>query len=226
MTVTSGTIETFLDYNPHATSVPLDEKGLSVQVMPTLADLSRAQKMQYAAFIASEGLLVVWDDEPMHIVGRAENIEQKLTSLVWNAEKGLGEGEGKVPQVSVIEVDAETGRIVPQHRKTHLMNTILIALTIALIMTVLGAGYREVAIEIIVDKSYLRLAFLALTPVQVFFTLVGQLNSPPASIVELNISLVLCPGHHRMHRANDRPLSANEAKLALLLGQEVASPHG
>ena len=172
ITVTSGTIETFLDYNPDATSVPLDDTGLSIQVVPAFTDLSRAQKMQYAAFIASEGLLVVWDDEPMHIVGRAENIEKRLTSLVWSGDNGLVDSEGKVPQVSVTEVDPETGQIVPQQRPTYLMNTILVALTLILIITVLGAGYREVAIEIAVDKSYLRLAFLALTPVQVFFTLV------------------------------------------------------
>ncbi|KAL6722080.1 hypothetical protein ACLMJK_001185 [Lecanora helva] len=171
ITVASGTIQAFLDYHPDATSVPLDDKGLSIQVMPTLADLPRAQKLQYAAFIASEGLLVVWDDEPMHVVARAENIEGKLTSLVWNAEKAFGESEGKATQVSVVEVDPETGHVAPQQRKTHLMNTILIALTLALIMAVLGAGYRAVAIEIVVDKNYLRLAFLALTPVQVFFTL-------------------------------------------------------
>ena len=172
MTVTSGTIETFLDYYPEASSVPLDDRGLSVQVVRTLADLSRAQKMQYAAFVASEGLLVVWDDEPMHIIGRAENIEKKLTSLVWSDDKGAADAGGKVPQVSVIEVDPETGRIAPQQRKTHLMNTVLVALTLALIVTVLGAGYRQVAIEIAVDKNYLRLAFMALSPIQVFFTLV------------------------------------------------------
>jgi len=172
MTVTSGTIETFLDYHPDATAVPLDDKGLSVQVVPTLSDLSRAQKMQYAAFIASERLLVVWDDDPLHIVGRAENIEKNLATLVWNGEKELGGTEGDMPQVSVIEIDAETGQIMPQYRQTYLMNTVLVALTLALITTVLGAGYREVAIEIAVDKNYIRLAFIALTPVQIFFTLV------------------------------------------------------
>lgn len=176
MTVTSGTIETFLRYNRDATSVPLDSKGLSLQVMPSLSDLARAQKMQYAAFIAEEGLLVVWDDEPMHIVGRAENIEKKLTSLMWDGGREITDAEGKVPQVSVVEVDPETGRIVPQQRQTHLMNTVLVALTLALIVTVLGAGYRQLAIEIAVDQRYLRLAFLALTPIQVFFTLVSNQN--------------------------------------------------
>ena len=140
--------------------------------MPTLPDLGRAQKMQYAAFIASEGLLVVWDDDPMHVVSRAEDIEKKLTSLIWNGDQIRPDSEGKEPQVSVIEVDPETGHILPQARQTQLMNTVLVALTLALIVTVLGAGYRQLAIEIAIDKNYLRLAFLALTPIQIFFSLV------------------------------------------------------
>ena len=131
--------------------------------------------MQYAAFVASEGLLVVWDDDPMHIIARADNIEKKLTGLVWagngNDGKVIAYGE-KGPQVAVMEVDSETGLVVPQERPTFLLNTILVALTLTLIVTVIGAGFREIAIEISVDKNMLRLAFLALTPVQVFFTLV------------------------------------------------------
>jgi len=45
MTIASRTIETFLNYNPEAISVPLDETGRSVQVVPTLSDLARAQKL-------------------------------------------------------------------------------------------------------------------------------------------------------------------------------------
>ena len=131
--------------------------------------------MQYAAFVASEGLLVVWDDDPMHIIARADNIEKKLTGLVWAGNESDGKimavGE-KGPRVAVMEVDSETGLVVPQERPTFLLNTILVAFTLTLIVTVIGAGYRQIAIEISVDKNMLRLAFLALTPVQIFFTLV------------------------------------------------------
>lgn len=181
MTVASRTIKTFLGYNPQATSVPLDDNGLSVQVVPTLADLARAQKMQYAAFVAREGILVVWDDDPLQIVARAVNIEQKLMDLAWAGddaeEKSADPGKGR-SHVNVLEVDPETGTIMPQYRPTHLMNTTLVALTLILIVAVLGAGYRELAIEIASDKGWIRLAFLALTPIQVFFTLVSQKISP------------------------------------------------
>lgn len=61
MTVNSRVIKTFLSWAPNAVDVPL-KNGLRVQVMPTMEDLVRARKLQFAAFIAHDGLLVVWDD--------------------------------------------------------------------------------------------------------------------------------------------------------------------
>ncbi len=151
MTIASRTIETFLNYNPQALSVPLDDTGLSIQVVPTLHDLARAQKLQYAAFVAKVGLLVVWNDEPMHHVTRAANIEQRLANLEWTEVDIQGRsanfGDKGRSQITVKEVDPENGEIMPQHRPTHLINTVLVALTLTLVVTVLGAGYRELAIE-------------------------------------------------------------------------------
>lgn len=61
MTVNSRVIKTFLSWAPNAVDVPL-KNGLRVQVLPTMDDLVRARKLQFAAFIAHDGLLVVWDD--------------------------------------------------------------------------------------------------------------------------------------------------------------------
>lgn len=61
MTVNSRVIKTFLAWSPNAVDVPL-KNGLRVQVIPTLEDLPRARKLQFAAFVAQDGLLVVWDD--------------------------------------------------------------------------------------------------------------------------------------------------------------------
>jgi hypothetical protein len=44
-------------------------------------------------------------------------------------------------------------------------------LTLILVIVLLGAGARQLAIEVSVDGQYLRLALLALFPVQIFFTL-------------------------------------------------------
>jgi hypothetical protein len=169
MTVNSRVIKTFLQWSPDAIDVPL-LNGLRIQILPTIEDLPRARKLQFAAFVASEALLVVWDDEALHLVPRATAIEKELMELVWKTGE-QEEDEKKVPNVVTLEIDEESGEYVPEKRGLHLQNTILVAITIALIMTTLGAGFREVAIETDVDRNYTRLALLLLTPVQIFFTL-------------------------------------------------------
>lgn len=170
MTVNSRVIKTFLQWSPDAVDVPL-LNGLRIQILPTIEDLPRARKHQFAAFVASEALLVVWDDEALHLVQRAKQIESELMELVWKTGDVDDEGEKKDPNMGVVEIDEESGEIKPEVRGLHLQNTVLVALTLMLIMTTLGAGARQLAIETAVDGSYIRLALLVLTPVQVFFTL-------------------------------------------------------
>ena len=177
MTVNSRVIKTFLAWSPDAVDVPL-MNGLRIQILPSLSELPRARKAQCAAFIASDALLVVWDDEPENIMHRAKSIESELMELVWRTgETEVEEGEKKGPAVAAVEVDPESGEVLPERRATHLQNTVLVALTLVIIVTMLGAGFREVAVEVAVDHGILRLAFLALTPIQVFFTLVSRLAS-------------------------------------------------
>ena len=187
MTVNSRVIATFLGWSEGATDVPLND-GLRVQILPSMAALPRARKHQYAAFLNLEKILVVWDDDALHLVERAKDIESQMMDLVWQTgepDEADEVGPKKGPNVTTIEVDEESGEILPQHRATHLLNTILVAITLVLIVTVLGAGFRELAIEIAIDHTMLRLAFVALTPVQVFFTLVScfttRLCSTPAN---------------------------------------------
>ena len=180
MTVNSKVIKVFLGWSADAVDVPLNN-GLRIQILPSIDDLPRARKHQFAAFLAEEQLLVVWDDDAMHLVQRAKLIESELMELVWSTgEPGEEEdGEKKGPQVTEVEIDEESGEIKPQERPTHLLNTILVAITLILIIVMLGAGFREVAIEIAVDHSLLRIAFVALTPVQIFFTLVSPVSCSP-----------------------------------------------
>jgi hypothetical protein len=173
MTVNSRIIRTFLEWSPEAVDVPL-LNGLRIQILPTVEDLPRARKHQFAAFIASEALLIVWDDEALNLVVRAKDIESQLMELVWSAgEKGDNEdgGDKKEPNTEVYEVDEESGEISVRARPLHLQNTILVSLTLILISTTLGAGARQLAIETAVDMNYMRLLLLCLTPVQIFFTL-------------------------------------------------------
>ncbi|KAK4133561.1 hypothetical protein BT67DRAFT_53734 [Trichocladium antarcticum] len=170
MTVNSRVIKTFLQWSPDAVDVPL-MNGLRVQILPTIDDLPRARKHQFAAFVASEGLLVVWDDDALHLVQRAKAIESELMELVWKAGGDDDEDEKGGPAATELEIDEESGELIPEKRPVHLLNTYLVSLTLILVIVLLGAGARQLAIEVSVDGDYTRLALLALFPVQIFFTL-------------------------------------------------------
>jgi hypothetical protein len=171
MTVNSRVIKTFLQWAPDAVDVPL-MNGLRVQILPTIDDLPRARKHQFAAFVASEGLLVVWDDDALHLVQRAKAIESELMELVWRAGSEEEDEEKKgQPTVGEVEIDEESGEIKPESRPVHMLNTYLVSLTLILVTVSLGAAFRQLAIEVSVDGNFVRLALVALFPVQIFFTL-------------------------------------------------------
>ncbi|KAK4041519.1 glycosyl transferase family group 2-domain-containing protein [Parachaetomium inaequale] len=170
MTVNSRVIKTFLQWSPDAVDVPL-MNGLRVQILPTIDDLPRARKHQFAAFVASEGLLVVWDDDALHLVQRAKAIESELMELVWKAGGEDDVDEKGAPIVEEPEIDEESGELKPEKRPVHLLNTFLVSITLILVTVSLGAAFRQLAIEVSVDGNFLRLALVALFPVQIFFTL-------------------------------------------------------
>ncbi|KAI1206660.1 glycosyl transferase family group 2-domain-containing protein [Annulohypoxylon truncatum] len=172
MTVNSRVIKTFLSWSPEAVDVPL-MNGLRIQILPTLHDLARARKHQFAAFVASEALLIVWDDDALHLVQRAKAIESELMELVWQSgEVGDDDGEkGPGYLTEEVEIDEESGQIKPEKRPIHLLNTYLVSIVIVLVTVSLGAAWRQLAIEVNVDNGWARLGLVALFPIQVFFSL-------------------------------------------------------
>jgi hypothetical protein len=175
MTVNSRIIKTFLQWSPDAVDVPL-MNGLRVQILPTVDDLPTARKHQFAAFIASEQLLVVWDDEAMNLIPRAKAIENELMELVWKTGEPEEEeemNEKKGPAVVETVINEETGEYVSK-RPTNIQNSVLVGITLVIVVSMLGAGWREIAIAIEIDHGYIRFAFLLLAPIQIFFTLVSS----------------------------------------------------
>jgi hypothetical protein len=227
MTVNSRVVKTFLQWSPDAVDVPL-LNGLRIQILPTMADLPRARKYQFAAFIADTSLLVVWDDDALNIIARAEQIESELMQLVWQARAGGEYGdeakEARLAHASVEEVvDVETGELgYRERRPTMLWNTILVSFTLILVLCMLGAGYRQIAIESAIDGNYLRMAFIALTPIQVFFTLVSIRRSCSKAGQELTLAVVLCAGYCWMSRAVLWSRLTVDNQLKVLLRQTAA----
>lgn len=171
MTVNSRVVKAFLDMSPDAIDVPL-MNGLRIQILPSVEFLPRARKHQFAAFIASDGLLVVWDDDPMHLMDRAKSVQDELMELVWktNNDEGEGDEKNRGTRTGEVEIDEESGQIIPEKRPIHLQNTILVSVTLAIITVSLGAAWRQLSIEVKVDGYFVRLALVALAPVQIFFT--------------------------------------------------------
>jgi hypothetical protein len=103
---------------------------------------------------------------------------------VWKTE--LPEDEEQSEQTSEREKhcavseaecsDEESGQRKPEQRPTHIQNAVHVGITLMIIAVMLGAGFREVAIEVMVDGNYARLGFLALAPIQFFLTLVCSLH--------------------------------------------------
>lgn len=217
MTVNSRIIKTFLQWSPDAVDVPLTN-GLRVQILPTVEDLPKARKHQFAAFIASEQLLVVWDDEAMNLIPRAKAIEKELMDLVWKTgdpEEEEEAPEKKGPAVVETEINEETGEYVSK-RPTNIQNSVLVGITLTIVITMLGAGFRQISIEILVDRGYLRLCFLLLTPIQIFFTLVGSLVLASQKAELTYFSIVLRTSHRRLYRSINRTGEADDRKFPLL----------
>ncbi|KAF2769078.1 hypothetical protein EJ03DRAFT_343541 [Teratosphaeria nubilosa] len=174
MTVNTRVIKLFLHSN-NRPYVPL-KKGLRLQVLPDISYLPRCQKHQFAAFIADRGLLVVWDDEPKHLLDRAQRIQDELMEMIWNDHEFDDENEKKDAAVVVNEIDGPSDDDVEpgtleKPRPIMLWMPITSAFTLGLTVFCIGLGWKEIAIELYVDHNYIRLAFVACVIPQIWLGL-------------------------------------------------------
>jgi cellulose synthase/poly-beta-1,6-N-acetylglucosamine synthase-like glycosyltransferase len=211
MTIYSPVIKSYLDNFPNSTELPL-LNGLAVQISKNIETLATARTHQFAAVVASESLLIVWDDDAVNMLSRAKTIEWELMQLLWNSnpfeqkrgsrfnskidlalnEKEVGSDES--------EIDVENEGIAP--RPTIFINTVLVSISLACIIATLGLGLRQLVIELLIDSGaatqqgspYIRFAFLALTPVWMFFgmfffnVLVTNIAEIIGPIAQMNIN--------------------------------------
>lgn len=169
MTINSTVVQPFLTRSPDALDVPLTN-GLRVQILPTLEDLPRARRAHYAAFIAREALLVVWEDDPTLLFDRAKAIEDGLLQTIWNATEH--EKTETQPRAQVRELDEESGQSVVEERPTMYLNSFMVSCSICLLVCIMGLGYAQLAIEVVVLKHWISLLYLIVTPIYCFFSLV------------------------------------------------------
>jgi hypothetical protein len=180
MTVNTRVIKLFLRRQvlPY---VPLSN-GLRLQILPNITNLPTCQKHHFAAFIQDTSILVVWDDEPKHLLVRAKMIEQQLMAMIWSSEASpYDEKNNKSQSVLVAEtpyngsengiVDGEEQKEKP--RKLILIQAVQSAMTLTLLIAAIGSGWRQIAIEVLVDNQMLRLAFVVVVPFQCWLALVS-----------------------------------------------------
>ena len=154
-----------------AHSVPL-ANGLQVQILETMSDLPKAQLHQFSAFIMDTQLLVVWDDDPENLVQRAQSLEMLLVQALWNHDcNDMDEKALQDVDVYIDEAEIEDGT-VREKRPIRLQNSLLVGTALTLSVVCLGLGWRSLALQTTVDGNYTRFAFIILSPIYWFISLV------------------------------------------------------
>jgi hypothetical protein len=182
MTVNTRIIKLFLRRDDIA-YVPL-EGGLRLQILPTISQLPQCQKHHFAAFIQDQAVLVVWDDDPNHILERIQSIEDQLIAMIWKEEAtedeigtpGLASRmPSRVPSTynlnSLRDSEVFDEKLALPPRQIVLIQPVLTAVCLTLLIAAIGSGWREIAIEVKVDHSLLRLAFAIVVPFQCWLAL-------------------------------------------------------
>lgn len=173
--------------------VPLDN-GLRIQILPNMTYLPECQKHHFAAFIQDHTLLVVWDDDPNHLLDRAQNIEDQLMNMIWNGDEEGNEKAStavpskvasRTPSIRVkeflgLEVLGSQNSDVEENlaetpRKIVLIQPVLTAITLLLVIAAIGSGWRQITLELMVDKGWIRLAFVVVVPLQIWLALVSMI---------------------------------------------------
>jgi hypothetical protein len=87
---------------PSMTELIIDS-NTRIQIIDDIEHLARARKHQYAAFVRSEEVLVVWADHVEMVIPAAEALEEALIEFVWRGE----EANKKVNQAMVTQEEEE-----------------------------------------------------------------------------------------------------------------------
>ena len=183
-------------------AIPIGD-GLFLQLLPNIPALASSARNTQAAFIKDHAMLVVWGDSPSLVLEKAAEVEKRVISVFSRGmeafaeivEENEHEAAAKAakqhkkaqttkaswqfwknPEVNVTEmednIDAEDQMEAP--RKLILVQSILCACTLILIILALGTGWRAMAIEIATDHKWIRLAFIAVMPLQIWLALVSS----------------------------------------------------
>ena len=167
--------------------IPIQD-NLRLQILPSVDYLPNCQRHQNAAFIRDQQLLAVWADNVDAAEERAESYLRQIVQVfskgfeydekskdqdIFVTEKSLGSEDGSS---GIQDLEEE---IQEPPRRPVLIQAMLTACTLFLIIAAIGTGWRQIALEVDVDKSYIRCAFIIAAPFQIWLALVGLLGTNP-----------------------------------------------
>ena len=169
MTVTTDSIRILLSMQ-HQAYIEI-QAGLRLQILPSIAHLGTCQVHNMGAFIQDSATLVVWGDDPNRIVNWVAGIEEQILTASISYGKGSPSKSVLVTEKPLGELDDKVEVRTEQPRRIALLHSVLSAFTLALLMAAMGAGWRQIAIEIDSDRKMLRLAFVLVMPLQAWLGL-------------------------------------------------------
>ncbi|KAF1917616.1 glycosyl transferase family group 2-domain-containing protein [Ampelomyces quisqualis] len=189
------------------------QHGMRLQVVPDFSTLRYCQKNQSASFIASEQLLVVWEDDPRRLLDRAQGIQDALVKMIWGNELSrlTDSTVAKSVGIDVSEPDdglEEYDETPEEPRKIRLWQAVYTGIAITVLTVGVGSGWSHIAIEQIQDPNWLRMLFILAVPGQAwlafffFQAIVGNVAQifGPLNPVKTNSKYYSARPPKRLHR--------------------------
>lgn len=179
-------VVTVLLSQPDLLYIPIQD-NLRLQIVPDVEYIPRCQRSQGAAFCKNQDMLVVWGDSVDATEQRADKYLKQMVEVFSQGFGAFSEKEKDTVMVNEMPMDgsedAYSGDVDPEEtspeprRKIVLIQAVLSGLTLTLLIAAIGSGFRQIAIEIGIDHSYIRLAFCIVVPFQMWLALVSRRSS-------------------------------------------------
>lgn len=162
-----------------------DERKM--KIYPDILSLVDVDRYMEAALVREQCLLVVWGETAEACIARGREVQAQMMQPFIDAMDATATVEKREPAVAVNEVsddgfDSLPGsedwleeNVTDPPRRPALIQPIQTGLTLALLIAAIGSGWRNVAIELLTDSNWIRLAFLLVTPLQMWLALVSRL---------------------------------------------------
>lgn len=183
MTVTTRVIKLILQ-RTNMSYVQLSPQH-QLQVLEDITDLPHCQKNQCAAFIASQGNLVVWADDPGVLLERAAYIQDSLMNMIWGQDYPVSGEKKRLPfvETTICEKDDEESA-GEKPRRTVLNQAFITAATLVLVVSAIGGGWSRIVVELLVDWNWIRVAFIGCLLPQLWLALVRRIVSETETITD------------------------------------------